>query len=229
MPLIYMTHSLLYLGYCICRKWEKLTRADHHTSHQHKPYLVTPEPSQKLDLTVTTNKIELIALICVYLRAWRDILLHNGRSWTNTSGDIQWRYEREKICAPHMMRLMSSLYSRVVHLDDLWKMSIKVVADDTDVFVLMLQLYKLRQLTCNLVMIGATQECNNQSNHQHPCWYCWESPDCSCSARFWHCFLLMGNREITVTKLLKSDKTVPISLATLKYKSQMSYLKLRNS
>lgn len=45
---------------------------------------------------------------------------------------------------------------QVVHLADSGKMSIRVISDDTDVFVLLIHFYKLRQLDCNLVMIGTS-------------------------------------------------------------------------
>ena len=44
----------------------------------------------------------------------------------------------------------------VVHLAETGHNSIRVLADDTDVFVLLLHFYKQRQLTCNLVMMGTS-------------------------------------------------------------------------
>ena len=45
---------------------------------------------------------------------------------------------------------------QVVHLAETGHSNIRVLADDTDVFVLLLHFYKKRQFTCNLLMMGTS-------------------------------------------------------------------------
>ena len=48
------------------------------------------------------------------------------------------------------------IIQQVVYLANLGKNSIRVMADDTDVFILLLHYYKINQLICDLVMFGTS-------------------------------------------------------------------------
>jgi hypothetical protein len=61
--------------------------------------------------------------------------------------------ERADMCTSHEEDDVI-IVQLVVHLADPGNMSIRSVADDTDVFVILIHFYKLRQLVCNRVMIG---------------------------------------------------------------------------
>jgi len=124
--------------------------------------MLTPLPPQKVALTVTQNKLQLIKLICAFLRGQRNLLPHNGRLLVVTGpeptpkeicdGDMR---EQSDLRTTHEEAYMI-IIQQVLHLANSGKLSICVVADDTDVFVMLLYYYKVRQVTCNLVMIGTS-------------------------------------------------------------------------
>ena len=48
------------------------------------------------------------------------------------------------------------IVQQAVHIAHSGKESIRVIADDTDVFILLLHYYKVNQPTCNMVMAGTS-------------------------------------------------------------------------
>lgn len=48
------------------------------------------------------------------------------------------------------------IIQKVVHMAETRNKAIRVIADDTDVFVLLTHIYKERQLTCNVVRTGTS-------------------------------------------------------------------------
>ncbi len=135
-------------------------RAGKDASRQHELSLLTPHPSQKVCLTVTKNKVQLTNLIWVYLRKHHDLLPQNGKALVVTGseptpmqvidGQVM---ERQDLRTTHEEADVI-IAQQVVHLAETGHNSIRVLADDTDVFVLLLHFYTQRKLTCNLLMMG---------------------------------------------------------------------------
>ena len=48
------------------------------------------------------------------------------------------------------------IIQQVFHLVDVGKSNIHIIVDDTDVFILLLHYYKMKNLTCNMLMIGTS-------------------------------------------------------------------------
>lgn len=138
------------------------SRAGKDASRQHQLSLLTPLPSQKVCLTVKKNKVQLINLIWLYIREHQDLLPQNGNALVVTGslptpmqvsdGQVQ---ERQDLRTTHEEADVI-IAQQVVHLAETGHSNIRVLADDTDVFVLLLHFYKQRQLTCNLVMMGTS-------------------------------------------------------------------------
>ena len=140
----------------------RTSRAGNNASRQHQLSLLTPLPPQKVCLTVTKNKVQLINLICVYLRERSDLLPQNGKLLVVTgadpipmeicNGNIR---ERADLRTTHEEADVI-IIQQAVHSANSGKNSIRVIADDTDVFILLIHFYKINQLTCNMVMIGSS-------------------------------------------------------------------------
>lgn len=140
----------------------RTSRAGKNASRQHQLSMLTPLPPQKVCLTVTKNKVQLINLICEYLRQHNDLLPQNGNVLVVTGAEptpmevcnrnVQ---ERSDLCTTHEEADVI-IVQQVVHLANTGKSSIRVIADDTDVFVLLMHFYKEKQLTCNLFMTGTS-------------------------------------------------------------------------
>lgn len=119
-------------------------------------------PPKKVCLTVTDNKVQLISIICKYVRKNHHLLPHNGNRLVVTGaepipieiceGVLK---ERPDLRTTHEEADVM-IIQQVVHLAETGKKEIKVVADDTDVFVLLSHFYAERQLSCNLVMVGTS-------------------------------------------------------------------------
>ena len=138
-------------------------RAGKDASRQHQLLLGTPLPSQKVTLTVSSNKVQLIKLICIYLRDHADMLPQNGNSLVITGPDPT----PVQICDEQVIQRIDLrttheeadvvIIQQVLYLASIGIKNIRVVADDTDIFVLLLFYYATRQLTCNVVMAGTRQ------------------------------------------------------------------------
>ena len=94
-------------------------RAGKEASRRHKLNLNTPLPSQKVALTVTENKVQLINLAVKYIK---DNLEMFQMTYLGLDG-IQ---------------------------------SVHVISDDTDVMALLLHFYALKELSCNLLIVGTS-------------------------------------------------------------------------
>lgn len=126
----------------------RTSRAGKNASRQHQLSMLTPLPPQKVCLTVTKNKVQLINLICEYLRQQNDLLPQNGKVLVVTgaeptpmeicNGSVQ---ERPGLRTTHEEADVI-IVQQVVHLANTSKSSIRVIADDTDVFVLLLHFTK---------------------------------------------------------------------------------------
>lgn len=140
----------------------RTSRAGKHASRIHQLTLVTPLPPQKVCLTVTKNKVQLINLIWAYLREHREQLPQNGNVLVVTASEptpiqISNEYveERQDLRTTHEEADVI-IVQQVVHLAGIGRDSIRVIADDTDVFVLLLHFFREKELTCNIVMVGTS-------------------------------------------------------------------------
>ena len=139
----------------------RTSRAGKNGSRQHQLSMLTPLPSQKVCLAVKQNKLQIIDLLCAYPRESHDIL-RNQKQLVLTGSDPT----PVEICnagvtdLPHLRTTHEEadvvIIQQVVYLARSGKNSIRVIADDTDIFVLLIHYYKFEQLTCNLVMIGSS-------------------------------------------------------------------------
>ena len=140
----------------------RASRAGKNASRQHQLSLLTPLPPQKVCLTVTHNKVQLIHLICEYLRQNNNVLSGNGNVLVVTGAE----HTPVEICNSNVQErpdLRTTheeadviIVQQVVHLAETGKTSIRVIADDTDIFVLLLHFYQEKHLNCHLIMMGTS-------------------------------------------------------------------------
>ena len=135
-------------------------RAGKDASRHHQLLLSTPV--QTVILTVTANKVQLIKLIRAYLRDHADMFPQNGNTLVITGPDptpVQicdgQLADRHDLHTTHEEADVVVI-QQAVHLAPTGINSIRMVADDTDVFVLLLYYYTTQQLICNLVMTGTS-------------------------------------------------------------------------
>ncbi len=136
-------------------------------SRENQLCLSSPLPPQDVALTVTKNKIQLIDMICdelvssVALLNLPNSFVVTGKSPIPTevcSGlqiirpDLKTMHEEADVIIPN----------QVVYLASLGCCTIKVISDDTDVFVLLLvHYYADKKLTSTLVMEQTSQGCSS--------------------------------------------------------------------
>ena len=142
----------------------RTSRAGSNASRQHQLSMSTPLPPKNVCLTVSKNKLQLITLICIYLREWSKQLPQNGRKLVVTGPDSI----PIEICNANTQERLDLqttheeadviIIKQVVVLAYSGKHNIHVVADDTDVFVLLLHYYQLKELTCKLMMVATTAD-----------------------------------------------------------------------
>ena len=132
-------------------------RAGRDASRRHKLSLSTPLPAQKVCLTVTENKVQLIDIICQYLNDYRTNSSHclvvtgpDPIPLEYFAGDVR---AREDLRTTHEEADVI-IAQQALSLARMNKMVIKVVADDTNIFILLLYIYHTQQLTCDLLMSG---------------------------------------------------------------------------
>ena len=130
-------------------------------SRKHKLNLSTPLPPQKVVLTVTENKVQLIALICGFIVehgkqlpdeshlvitgfAPEPLDMCNGE--VITRNDLTTRHEEAD----------TIMVQQMVHLASQGRETIYIICDDTDVFVLLVHFYALQKLRCNVLMVGTS-------------------------------------------------------------------------
>ena len=141
----------------------RTARAGKDASRRHQLNLTTPLPAQKIVLTVTENKVQLIHIICSYIKDHPDTLSTNTTKLILTGPDptpleisedqiserldLRTTHEEADVIMVQQMFLLASAGVS----------SIRIISDDTDVFVLLLHFYQLKELTCNLVMAGTSR------------------------------------------------------------------------
>ena len=138
----------------------RTARAGKEASRRMKLGLKTPLPAQKIVLTVTENKIQLINLICSYIANHVELLGDHRLILTGQDPTPIEVFEGK-------LKLRHDLYTtheeadvvivqQVVHVATAGSSSVKVISDDTDVFVLLLHYYQSENLKCDLVMTGTS-------------------------------------------------------------------------
>lgn len=134
----------------------------------HKLKLTTPLPAQHTVLTVTENKTQLIDMIFAQVRdkaldlsqdtkAFHNRLVITGSSDVPTEihfgttidrVDLKTSHEEADVIIPQQVMYVAAEGASVI----------KVVCDDTDVFVLLLHYYQTNHLSCSLLMEGTSSE-----------------------------------------------------------------------
>ena len=139
----------------------RTSRAGKDASRRHQLSMATPLPPQKVCLTVTHNKIQLISLICDYLVEHPNIippgrtLLVTGAKPTPLEISGGGVTERMQLKTTHEEADVI-VVQQAIRLASFGKQSIHIVADDTDIFTLLLHYFKAQNLTCNLLMIATS-------------------------------------------------------------------------
>lgn len=136
----------------------RTARAGKEASRRHKLDLHTPLPAQKVVLNVTENKLQLIKLICTYIKEHAE-LLANNRLVVTGQDPTPIEVSNGKVTLRHDLRTTHEeadvvIVQQMVHVALTGASSIRVISDDTDVFVLLLHFFKSESLTCDLVMLG---------------------------------------------------------------------------
>lgn len=116
-------------------------RAGIGASRNHQLTMHTPLPSQKVTLTVTHNKVELINLICQYLAQHMshasNRLVITGEHPVPTQITIDKVSEREDLRTTQEEADII-IVQQMVRIAETGVSSIKVICEDTDVFVLLI-------------------------------------------------------------------------------------------
>ena len=140
----------------------RLARSGKEATRRHQLNLNTILPPQKIVLTVTENKVQLIDLICQYLKENASKLPQTGKSLTLTGRDpvpIEVKFGNIKP-RPDMKVLHEEadviIVKQVMYLAERNIDCIRVICDDTDVFVLLLHYYVTQKLSCQLHMVGTS-------------------------------------------------------------------------
>ena len=128
-----------------------------HASRCHTLSLHTPLPSQKVVLTVSENKVQLIALLCQHIISHCHMLPTSHRLVVTSQDPTPFEVNQGVILQRHDMRNRHEeadviIVNQVVHLANDGMSSLKVISDDTDVFILLIHHYAEQKLSCDLVM-----------------------------------------------------------------------------
>lgn len=167
----YICHKLylcdMYLVFDRCYEYSiksgtRNSRAGERATRRHKIALTTPLPAQQVILTVTENKVQVRDLIFqqllerVHNRQPTDIAfghrlvvtgpdpvprdVHMGVLLERT--DMRATHEGAYVIMPQQITCLATQGCRCI----------KVVCDDTDVFILLVYLYHIQNLTCSVIM-----------------------------------------------------------------------------
>jgi len=99
------------------------------------------------------NKLQLIKLICTYIKEHAE-LLANNRLVVTGQGPTPIEVSDGKVTLRHDLRITHEeadvvIFQQMVHVTLTGASSIRVISDDTDVFVLLLRFFKSESLTCD--------------------------------------------------------------------------------
>jgi len=131
------------------------SRAGTNVSRKHQLSLQTQLPTQKVVLAVPHNKKQLIGLLCQYLvdhvSSNINKLVITGESPVPVQLCEDTVIDREDLRTTHE-EADTIIVQQMVKVAGRGSRSIKVVCDDTDVFILMLYFYNTEDLTCDVSM-----------------------------------------------------------------------------
>ena len=133
------------------------SRAGAVASRQHQLTLTIPLLPQKVLLSVTENKVQLIDLI------WKYQLSDSGTKLVVTGFlPVPLQFFRGNVTERHYLKTTHEkadviIVQRMVHLASKGIQTIKVICDDTDVFVLLVHYYSSEGLTCEVSMEGTRE------------------------------------------------------------------------
>ena len=139
----------------------RLQRAGQSVSRRHKLSLATPLPPQKICLTVAENKVQIISLIVSYIIDNKNLLVFNGKTLVITGNDpipveLSEEYvKKRRDLETNQEEADTIIVQQSVYLAKSGLQNIHIVADDTDVFVLLIHFYIEQQLTSRILMIGS--------------------------------------------------------------------------
>ena len=130
--------------------------ARRHLLNSHMPLL-----PQKVTLSVTENKVQLIDILCQHLKDQCHTFPEKNKLVVTSNDPIPFEISDGVIVQRLDMRTTHEeadviIAQQVVKLAESGNSSIKVVCDDTDVLVLLVHFYAQEQLTCELVMSGTS-------------------------------------------------------------------------
>ena len=139
------------------KQMTRSSRSGNDASRKHQLSLQTKLPAQKVVLNFTYNKVQLIELICKYLTEHivdnQNKLVITGKDpipvqvWDNSTLqrlDLETHHEEaDVIIIHHLIRIVQNANG---------DLHIKVICDDTDVFILLIHFYVEEQMTVNVSM-----------------------------------------------------------------------------
>jgi len=138
----------------------RLSRAGKDASRRHQLSPETPLPPQKVTLTVTANKVQLIDILCEDLSKKVTELPRNTPKLVITAKDpvpievsSGTKRTRQELRTTHEEADVV-IAQRMIQLASTRMKSISVVCDDTDVFVLLVHFYHQQKLTCEVMMVS---------------------------------------------------------------------------
>ncbi|KAG7164002.1 hypothetical protein Hamer_G014467 [Homarus americanus] len=120
------------------------------------------QKTTKVVLTVKEIKVKLIGLVCQYLQENAELLPQNGRKLITTGRDSVPKEIQlgNVMCKPGMKTLHEksdvNIEKQVLFLTSSGVGCIKVISDDTDVFMLLMHYYLSQKLTCKIFMEGTS-------------------------------------------------------------------------
>ena len=135
----------------------RLARAGQHASRRHKLSPSTPLPPQQVVLTVTDNEVQLTELICQQLtsefqeKPSKHRLVITGKELMPLELNHGTRYHRTELKTTHEEADVIIIH-QVIQIANAGAKSIKVICDDTDVFILLMYAVLSHQLSCSVTM-----------------------------------------------------------------------------
>jgi len=145
------------------KKVTRTARAGKDASRRHQLNLTTPLPAQKIVLTVTENKVQLINIICSSIKDHPEAFSTNTKLILTGPNPIPMEIAEYQVVERPDLRTTHEeadviMVQQMVLLASSGVPSIRVISDDTDVFILLLHFYQLKELACNLVMAGTSRD-----------------------------------------------------------------------
>ena len=137
------------------------TRAGVSASRKHILNDQSPLPPQKVVLNVTENKSQLIKLVCQHLRKQCDTFPADKKLVVTEQDPVPFEINKGMIIQRSDLRTTHEeadviIIQQLLSVVGLGVKSVKIICDDTDVFVLLVHYYIQENLTCELIMCGTS-------------------------------------------------------------------------